>query len=480
METITTAERQAVDEQPAGGSAPTEPGRAATAHLLVSAAFLAGGSLLWLGSLAAVAFPRLLLIPHGQLRAMAAIALWLGWLVPGLAGGVYYLLPRLTGAPLPRQRLALIALPALVGLVLVGMVVVGLGWGDGREPLGLPLWLDLPVLALLLVPAIVTLSALSGRREESLFPSLWFAFGATVWLPGLYLAASFPGLNPLAATLADLTFGSGFLHVWGLGLATGLAYYAVVKASDQPLANRQLARVGFWSLLFGAVWSGPAQLVAGPQPEWLQAVAAVLGLALPVAALANATNFAQTIGPRWGALREEPVLAAAMWGGLLGVVATVATALAGFRSAAVLVSLTAFSEGVVYLLMLGAIPLLFASFAWHALPNLVGRAVDRKKAAVVSRRLVLYPSLTALLLMLAGIAAGYSFAGGAFTGSYVAAGEGWGQAMGLADLLFGLALITGIGAFFGQAGLALSLYRALTSGRATLQEVLVTRVVEDE
>jgi cbb3-type cytochrome oxidase subunit 1 len=446
----------------------------------VSAAFLAGGSLLWLGSLAAVAFPRLLLIPHGHLRAMAAIALWLGWLVPGLAGGIYYLLPRLTGAPLPRERLALAALPALVVLAVAGMVVVGLGWGDGREPLGLPYWLDLPVLAVLLVPAVITLTSLSGRREESLFPSLWFAFGATVWLPGLYLAASVPGLNPLAATLADLTLRSGFLHVWGLGLATGLAYYALVKASDQPLANRQLARVGFWSLLFGAVWSGPAQMVAGPQPEWLQAVAGVLGLALPVAALANATNFAQTIGPRWRTLGNEPVLAAAWWGVLLAVVATLATALAGFRSAAVVVSLTAFTDGVVYLLMLGAIPLLFASFTWHALPNLVGRAVDTRPAARVTRRLAVYPSLTAMLLIFSGLAAGYGFAGGAFTGSYVAVGEGWGQAMGLADLLFGLALIAGIGAFFGQAGLALSLYRALTSGRATMQEVLVTKVVADE
>ncbi|HUO45989.1 MAG TPA: cbb3-type cytochrome c oxidase subunit I [Acidimicrobiia bacterium] len=458
----------------------SRPGSAATGHLLASAAFLASGGILWLLALASVRFPGLVPMVHGHLRAMALTGLLLGWLVLGLSGGIYYVLPRLTGSPLQAEGLALLALPTHIVVVSLGMVAVGLGFGDGREPFALPLILDVLVLGLLTVPALVTLATIRHRHEESLYPTMWFILAAVIWLPILYLAGNLPGLNSLAAALSDLVFSAGFLAVWGLGLATGLAYYAVPKTSDQPLANRQLAKVGFWSIIFGAVWAGPVQLVAGPLPEWSQGVAAVLGLALPIGAVANATNFSLTVGPGWRRLRQEPVLAAALAGSFLAVLATSLTAIAGFRSTAVVVALTAFWDGMLYLLVLGAIGLLFGAFAWHALPNLVGRSVDQGRASTVVRRTVVYVTITSLLLVSAGLAAGYSWAGGAFTGSFAPVGDGWSQAMGLSNLLYGLAVLFGLGALLSQLGLALSLYRALTSGRATVQEVLIESGGDDE
>jgi hypothetical protein len=89
------------------------------------------------------------------------------------------------------------------------------------------------------------------------------------------------------------------------------------------------------------------------------------------------------------------------------------------------------------------------------------------------RRTVIFVSLTSLFLLMAGMTAGYSWVGGAFTGSYMAVGEGWTEASGLSGVLFGLAILFGVGALIAQVGTALSIYRILTSGRATVQEVLV-------
>jgi hypothetical protein len=61
---------------------------AATRHLFTSTAFLGVGAVLWLASMAAMRFPALFPISAGRLRPMAMIALMLGWLVLGLAGGV--------------------------------------------------------------------------------------------------------------------------------------------------------------------------------------------------------------------------------------------------------------------------------------------------------------------------------------------------------------------------------------------------------
>jgi len=476
VEAISTGDRESTPglAEAAGGRAIGHDGVAA-GYLFGSAAFMAIGSLVWLAAMTSVRFPNLLPFSHGHLRPIAMTLLGLGWLVLGLSGGVYHVLPRLTGTPLAAGRLAEVALPGTVAVTVLGVVAVALGWGDGREPFALPQLLDVPLVVLLAVPALVTLGTLRKRHERTLYPTIWYAVAAVIWLPVLYLAASLPGLNRVVSILSDLAFTSGFLHIWGLGLATGLAYYVVPKAAEQPLASRQLAKVGFWSLAFGAVWSGAVQMVAGPLPEWLQSVAAVLGLALPVAAVANATNIAMTVGPRWRRIGQEPVLAAAVAGTTFAALASILGAIAGFRSAAVVVALTPFWDGIFYMMTFGAIALLFASFAWHVLPNMVGRKVDVGRAMTLVRRTALFGTLTSLFLLMAGIASGYAWAGGAFTGSYVPSGAGWGEANGLSGVLFGLAILFGLGGLIAQTGVALSIYRTLTSGRATVQEVLVTR-----
>jgi cbb3-type cytochrome oxidase subunit 1 len=268
-------------------------------------------------------------------------------------------------------------------------------------------------------------------------------------------------------------FTAGFLNVWAVGVAVGAAYYVVPKVARQPLANRQLARVGLWSLLFGGVWMGAAQFAAGPQPDWLGAVAAVLGLALPVSGFATTTNLALTVGSKWSAVRHEPVLAAALAGSGLVTLGSVFAAIAGFRSASVLVGLTLFWEGIGVLILSG-VALLFAAFAWQAVPNLVGRSVDSSVSQVV-RRLVVGGVSVGLLLVLSGYTAGVSWSGAGFSGAFDSLGDGWSAGMGLAGILAGAALAFSVYLAWGFVGLAISIYRALTSGKATVQEVLVLK-----
>ena len=457
-------------------AAGARPDSAATRHLFTATAFLGIGAVLWLASMAATRFPGLFPLSAGRLRPMAAIALLLGWLVVGLSGGIYYVLPRLTGAPLRMEGLANLGLAASTATFAVAVVLVGLGFGDGREPFAIPWWWDVPVMGVLTVPAVVVMRSFGERRESTVYPSLWFAIAGVTWLPVLYLAGNLPGLSSLAIALGDAAFMAGFLHVWALGVAIGLAYYVVPKASGQPLANRQLARVGFWSLLFGAVWMGPVQLVAGPAPEWLQGVASVLGLAIPVASIANAVNLALTVGPEWKNLGRRPLLASAIAGSGMAAVAGIVTGIAGFRSSAVLLAFTPFWDGVTYLLVFGAVILLFASFTWLAIPTLVGRMIDSQaRASKLVRRTVLGAGGTFLFLVLAGMATGYGWAGAAYSGLVENIGDGWQQTSGLPSVLFGIALVFATLGLMSQLGLCLSIYRSLTSGRATIQEVLISQ-----
>jgi cbb3-type cytochrome oxidase subunit 1 len=218
---------------------------------------------------------------------------------------------------------------------------------------------------------------------------------------------------------------------------------------------------------------GPAQLAAGPQPEWLQAIAAVLGLALPLSAVANATNLALTVKARWPA--GEPIVLAALTGSGVVALASLLAGLGSFRSAAVLVGFTTFWEGV-YVLFLTGIALLFAAFAWQAIPNLVGRALASIERAVGVVRLTAISGIaTGVLLVLAGLITGLSWSGAGFAGAFDNTGAGWLESSGLPGIFTGLSVLAGAFLAWSLIGLAVSIYRSLTSGRATVQEVLVIR-----
>ncbi|MDP9145837.1 MAG: cbb3-type cytochrome c oxidase subunit I, partial [Actinomycetota bacterium] len=279
-----------------GGGADED--RVAAAHFLVGALFLVLAGALELLALFSLTFADLSPVSFGRLDAMSSITIMIGFLVVSLTGGVYYVLPRLTGTRLWRKELALTGLLLTSGLVVVDLLAVMLGFGEGRQPFGLPWWLHVPMLAALSIPMAVTTMTLRNREEKRSFVTLWFVIGGVTWLPLLYLAyfaGDLPFVSALGETYADLFFSAGFVTLWVFTVGSGLFYYTLVKELDIPLASRQLASVGFWSLGFAAAWWGTAQLVFGPGPGWIDGVAASLGLAFPIGALANASSASVTL-----------------------------------------------------------------------------------------------------------------------------------------------------------------------------------------
>lgn len=453
-----------------------QPDSAAMAHVLVGTIFLALGAVLAALALISLAFPAFLPLGYGILRAMAMLSALVGFATLVLVGGSYFVLPRLTGAHLWGERLAWGGLFVIAATTAAGLIVVGAGFGDGGEPFALPWWVDLPLLAGLAVPALVALQTLRHRTEPRTYVSVHFIVTALVALPLVYLAGNIPGLDPVPGTIADLFSSAAYVIVL-VFLGVGLIHYSIVKSGNRPLAGRQLVQVAYWSILFGAGWFGVSQMAGGPVPTWLAAVAAVLGLGFPVGMLAATGSVVATLAGGWG--EEEgidPLSAAATAGTGFGLVIAVLASIAGFRSAAVLVAYTTFWEGIVYGLVFGVIPLLAGAFLFQSLPPMSGRILFSADQARRFIRLTLIGagSLTALLVV-AGVVTGYTWAGGAFTGAFVAVGEGWATASGPGLVFVGLAAAAGLITAWANLSLASLVFRTLTRGRATTQEVLVPR-----
>lgn len=448
---------------------------AAQALLTLSLFYLFLSALLAAVMLLSIRFPAFTSpASFGILRPVTYIAAFLGWLVPAFLAGAYYVLPRLTGAPLWREDLAAIGGVALGGVTFVGLIAVGLGHGDRIGPLSLPWWIDLPVLALLLIPVAVITQTIRRRHETAVYVSLWYLLAGVFLLPVAYLIGNLPNLTALGTAAESAFFTNAFLTLWVLGMGSGLAYYTLPKTIDQPLASRSLARVGFWSLVLAAAWGGPAWLVHSPLPDWSESVAAVLGLASFVAALATAANYALTASPRWEERFDYPALSTAWVGACFAVVVTGLIAVGGFPSAAALFGFTTYWEAVLFAAIFGVGSLFTAAWAYQALPNITGRAVFSNRLARRHVRLtIIGVGGTAVSLAVAGLVSGY-----AATGAALAMGHDAPVSIVRSEVALGAAAFFGLVAAWAQLTLFTNLVRTVTSGRATLSEVLVTTEAE--
>jgi cytochrome c oxidase cbb3-type subunit I len=448
--------------------------RAAVTHLLVSTALFVLGAALMLLTLAARVFPDALVGPlgYGRIQPMALTATFM-WLIVALVGASYHVLPRLTGTRLWNEPLATMGGWILGGLGLVGVALLSAGLGDGKGPLGLPFWFDALIALALLVPVAVALQTIRARTETGVFPTLWFVAGGLASLPLLAGLSAVPASGGIRAALQEVVFTAGFTTLWVTTVGVGIGYYVAVRATGNPLSNRQLARAGFVSLLFAGIWAGPAQIAFAPVPEWLGAVAAALTLALPVAALANGLGIAQTVGEQWKDVADRPALGALGAGLILTLVVAITTSVATFETASALLAFTSYWDGILYLGLFGVGGMYVAAWAYQTLPAMTGRQLaDPASASRHVRWTMWFVGGTGLLLMLSGIMAGIGTTGGAFG---ALGPDSWGDMTGPANLFTGLAVLTGAGAFLSHGLFALNVYRTLTSGPATAHEVLVER-----
>lgn len=453
--------------------------RSAANHLVAGAFFLVLGGALQLLSLMSLRFADIFPVTYGRLEPMANLTLMIGFVTISLFGGVYYVLPRLTGTRLQGSNLASFGLAATSGLVVVGLLAIGFGFGTGRLPFGLPWWLDLPMTLLLAIPAVVAIRTVSERTEHRSYVTLWFVLGGVVWLPLLYLAffsGNLPDLSSTGVAYTGVFFSAGFVTMFLITVGTGLFYFTMVRELDIPLASRQLALVGFWSLGFAAVWWGTAQLVFGPGPSWLSGVGAALGLAFPIGALANAANASLTLEGAWDEIQDRPDLRSGVLGLYLAVGIGVLAALAGFKSIASVASLTGFWQAIEYTAIAGVGTLLIASLSFSAIPRLYGRELYTKRSRTFIG-LTITGSVGVLVSMsAAGLVSGYSWIGGSNSGAYVDAGEGWlAGAGGSVETLMLIAVGFAIATFLGQLAYAATVIGTVTQGKAAKQEVLMAK-----
>ncbi len=415
-------------------------------------AVLAG--VLVFGAFAKLAFPFLLanwgMASFGRIWPMATLTLVFGAITFAHIGTTYHLTPRLTGVDLggSTERFGPMITGVLVG---IGILSVGLGFGDGRAGFETGLLADLALVLALLGPAVYILRSTLKKEEATIYPTIWYLAGGLVTALAAVVVANFP-ISEATGSFVQTAFGRGAI-LWGWAVAGGVgaAFYLVPKITGRPLFSRQLAVVTFFSLLVPGLFYGLSTHLFGPIPDWAEAIGVGMRFTLVVPAVAIPVGLILSGEGRLDLLRHNVVLRLVAAGaGLVSVGALISglTAFPGIQSA---VGLTTFDMGTEFLVLSGAL-LLSSAMAVHAWPSAVGasRAYSDDSAEWHMRLTVIGAVSSAVVLWIAGIAAGSSMRAGAATGAFANYGEGFAETLDSVSLLYVLLPVTGLVFMMGQ------------------------------
>ena len=458
---------------------------AARAHLFVALGFLVLAASAWFLAQLKLAFPSFIddsaILAYGRLRPLAMNASVYGWVTFAGIGAAYYLVPRLTGTQLARARLAQTWTLPLAVIAALHILAPWFGLSEGRELLEAPWYLDIALILALEVPLIVVTQTLLRRNEPTIFITLWYVVGGLYWLVGTLILSVIPGFTSVAAALQGAFAWSSILGLWVLGLGIGLGYYVILRESEQPLFSRSLAQAGFWTLAVAQAWVGPVRLVYGPAPDWIETVAVTLSVALFVGSVAVATNYIRTLDGAWDRVGASPALKFTLVGMVGYLLVAALWSISAFRSVAAVVGFTQWWDGIVYGIVVFTSLAFLAGFYHHALPRLLGRELHSMRLATTNLRLhVVGIGGSMVLLLIAGLIAGFTWAGGSYSGLVQAAGEGFAATTSGVGLFWSLLVIFGILAAAAQFTFVNQMYRTFTSGAPSEREVLVATGASDE
>lgn len=462
------------DQRPANAAAATD--RAAVWAFGLGGTYAVLAGVMVFGTLIKLGFPFIFgswgMASVGRLWPMAMLAATFGAVGLLHVGATYYLAPRLTGHA-PGGALERLGPPVSAVLIALATLAVGFGLGDGRPGFEAPLLGDLAILLAFLGPTLFAVRTVLGKREETIYPSLWYLTGGLIATVVAVVVANFP-LTEATGSFVQTAFGRGTV-LWGFVVAGGVgsAFFLVPRITGKPLFSRQLTVATFFSLLLPGMFYGLSTHLSGPVAPWAEAVGVGMRFSLFVAAVSIPVGLIQSGAGGWGALRTSAPLRLVAAGTALISVGTLIVALSAFPGIQAVVGLTTFDMGTEFVVLAGSLLLAWA-MALHALPRIAGRELADGDGPDWGARLTVGGALAVgAMLWIAGVTSGAIWRTGAETGAYLNTGEGFAVTLDSVSWMYQIAGFAGILFLAGQVVLLRTIWSTWATGSVTSAEELV-------
>ena len=324
-------------------------------------------------------------LSYGRLAPIARDLFLYGWASQAALAAGIWLTVRLAGRPLAGSPLGgvlqstlIICATVLWNLaVLLGSLAILAGYSTGVEWLEYPNWASAALFAAFLLIGIWALLLFDSRVNERAEVAQWYlvaGFGSFPWIDGTAnLLLTWKPIQASAQGPILAWFHGSFLALWLLPVALASLYALIPRILGAHLHRRNLAALGFWSLLLLGGWSGMEHLIGGPVPAWMTAagvVASALFLIPMVIILINLLG-AVLHNPE----KEIPSLSYRflIFGTYAFLVLGVMSALCSWPDISGVLRFTGVTEAKTQLWVLGAISLPLLGVLYEALPQLLGR-----------------------------------------------------------------------------------------------------------
>ena len=216
-------------------------------------------------------------------------------------GLCYYILPRLTGVRVYKEKWGYTLAWAWNIAIVIGSVSMFLGYNQGLEAAELPLFTDVIIFIVMIVLTFKFIVTITQRKQKSLYVSLWYLIAGFVWtivnlILGFVINYKIPGINNAA-------FHGLYIHyivgLWITPAGYVLIYYFLPAAIKNPIYSHKLSMIGFWSLALFYPFVGIHHYLYSPIADWAETLAIISSMLLIIPVWTVLQNFFGTMIGRW-------------------------------------------------------------------------------------------------------------------------------------------------------------------------------------
>ncbi|WP_299251803.1 cbb3-type cytochrome c oxidase subunit I [uncultured Cytophaga sp.] len=314
-------------------------------------------------------------LSFGRLRPVHTNAVFWGWASIAMLGLGYYVIPRVSNAPIKSIKMGYISLILINASVVIGSICLMAGINNGGGEYREYIW---PVMGLFGIAIIITLGnfikTISNRITKEIYVSNWYIIAAMMFLIVIAVVAYWPTWqNGLGETIVQGYYMHQGVGMWFMLFNLGLMYYFLPQQLNKPIYSYSLGILAFWTQILFYTLIGTHHFIFSAIPWWLQTVAIVGSVGMVIPVVAGTTNFIMTFKGSWHKLSGSYTLPFYVIGIVFYFTGSLQGTAEAFRFTNLVWHFTDFTVAHSHLTMYGIICFMLWGFIYTMVPRLTGK-----------------------------------------------------------------------------------------------------------
>lgn len=314
-------------------------------------------------------------LSFGRLRPVHTNAVFWGWASLAMVGLGYYVVSRVSNAPVASIRRGYRSLISMNAAVVLGSVLLMAGINNGGGEYREYIW---PVMGLFGYGVVLSLAnfiqTIARRTTREIYVSNWYIVSAMMFLLVIAFVAYWPGWQTgLGESIVQGYYMHQGVGMWFMFFNLGLMYYFLPQQLNKPIYSYGIGVLAFWTqILFYSV-IGTHHFIFSAIPWWLQTVAIIGSVGMIIPVTAGTTNFLMTFKGSWSKIASSYTLPFYLVGIIFYFTGSMQGTAEAFRFTNQAWHFTDFTVAHSHLTMYGIISFMLWAFIYALVPRLTGK-----------------------------------------------------------------------------------------------------------